>query len=334
MSDAVIEAWESEASGYESEGEAFGEAYESEATGEAYESEATGEAYESEATSEAWPGYGEDSRSDARRRRQTQMLQARQAQMRRQGPRPLAQPSRRPPPPPPQRVTPTVPGTKQAVAAVRAEVRSRDLDTQAALLRLRRELSELKRKGNRKDYLNTWAAETGVLASQALDSFETHLRPRAWLRALIRGAPTLLLSPGKQQRPGVQGVLYDPRVTGTVALGGIFAIGHFTRGTQTPRANSVQLTIPPAAVAGLAAAVTAAKAPIPISAIALTKTAGPLDPGVLTFIFTSSPPGIVVVAQTAPGAPTATLTTAAPAGTPVWINVTAGGQSYGQYITT
>ena len=60
-----------------------------------------------------------------------------------------------------------------------------------------------------------------------MDSFEISLEPHDWARTLIRGAPTLLLHPGKPRKPGLEGFLYDPRVGGSVALAAIFAFGHF-----------------------------------------------------------------------------------------------------------
>lgn len=194
MSEATFEAVESEAF------EAAGEAFEGEAT-EAFEGEAAGEGQ--------YEGYGEDARSDARRRaRQRQILLARQRQA--QSRRPVRPPQPRRPVPAPQR-------------QVMTAIRSLDLDTKVELDSLRRALNE----ANRLAYRNAWAAEASVAASQVLDSFDTGLAPHDWAKALIRGAPTLLLAPGKARRPGLEGVLFDPRVAGGVALAGIWAIGHF-----------------------------------------------------------------------------------------------------------
>jgi hypothetical protein len=197
MSEATFEATESEA--LEGIGEA---AYEGEAGEASYEGEGAGEA--------AYEGWGEDARSDARRRaRQRQIMVARQRQ---------AQLRRRPAPP-----RPVIPAPSQAVRAVRSEVRSLDLDTKVALDSLRSRLDQ----ANRLAYRNAWAAEASAAASQVLDSFETGLAPHDWARAIIRGAPTLLLAPGKARRPGLEGVLFDPRVAGGALLAGIWAIGHF-----------------------------------------------------------------------------------------------------------
>jgi hypothetical protein len=161
------------------------------------------EAYE--ATDEAWD---EDTASDAyRQARQRQIMHARQAQRNaslRRAPahgRAPSPPSRRP---------------------------DLDLETKMALDTLRRRLHE----ANRIAYRNAWAAEASAAASQVLDSFENGLKPYDWARALIRGAPTLLLSPGKPTKPGLQGLLFDPRVGGSAALAVIFAIGHFRGATQ------------------------------------------------------------------------------------------------------
>jgi hypothetical protein len=197
MSEATFEATESEAL------EGIGEAtYEGEAAEAGYEGEGAGEA--------AYEGWGESARSDARRRaRQRQIMVARQRQ---------AQLRRRPAPPRPVSTAPS-----QAVRAVRSEVRSLDLDTKIALDSLRSRLDQ----ANRLAYRNAWAAEASAAASQVLDSFETGLAPHDWARAVIRGAPTLLLAPGKARRPGLEGVLFDPRVAGGALLAGIWAIGHF-----------------------------------------------------------------------------------------------------------
>jgi len=188
MSEAAIEALESEA--YEaSEGE----------------SEAA-EALESEAAEAA--GLGEAYSDEARRRRQRIMM-ARLAQ-------------RRPTPPAPALQRPGITAQSQALRGVRSELQSLDFDTKVALDSLRSRLN----KANRRDYRNAWAAEASAAASQILDSFEINLEPHDWARALIRGAPTLLLDPGPR-KPGLEGVLYDPRFAGGALLAGIFLIGHF-----------------------------------------------------------------------------------------------------------
>jgi hypothetical protein len=194
MSEAMIEALESE--GFESVGEATYEG----------EGEATYEG-EGEATYE---GYGEDARSDARRRaRQRQIMLARQRRA----------PLRRPQPP----RRPVVAPPAQTVGAVRSEVRSLDLDTKVALDSLRNRLNE----AHRLAYRNAWAAEASVAASQALDSFENGLKPHDWARALIRTTPTFLLDAGKPRKPGMAGILLDPRVAGGALVAAIFAVGHF-----------------------------------------------------------------------------------------------------------
>jgi hypothetical protein len=77
-----------------------------------------------------------------------------------------------------------------------------------------------------------------------LDSFETVLKPHDWARALIRGAPTLVLAPGKKMRPGLEGLLFDPRVAGSAVLAGIFLFGHF-RSTSQGVADIVINPVPP-----------------------------------------------------------------------------------------
>ena len=205
MSEAAFEATEAEAF------EASGDAYEGEG-GEAYEGESAGEA-----SYEAW---GEDARSRRRaRQRQIMLERQRQARLRRA--------------PPPRR--PVVTAPSPAVRAVRSEVRSLDLDTKVAMDSLRGQLNQ----AHRLAYRNAWAAEASVAASQVLDSFEDGLKPHDWARALIRGAPTLVLAPGKPIRPGVTGYLFDPRVAGGAVVAAIFAIGHFRGATRGVSSISV-----------------------------------------------------------------------------------------------
>ena len=206
MSETAFEATEAEAF------EASGDAYEGEG-GEAYEGESAGEA--------SYDAWGEDARS-RQRARQRRIIQERQLQARR---RRAAAPRR-----------PAITAPSPAVRAVRSEVRSLDLDTKVALDSLRSQLNE----AHRLAYRNAWAAEASVAASQVLDSFEDGLKPHDWARALIRGAPTLVLAPGKPIKPGVAGYLFDPRVAGGAVVAAIFAIGHF-RGT-TRGVNSISIT--------------------------------------------------------------------------------------------
>ncbi|HXW47268.1 MAG TPA: hypothetical protein VEL03_20915, partial [Streptosporangiaceae bacterium] len=178
MSEAFGEVLESE--GYESSTEGY------EGAGEAgYEGEAAGEAgYEGEGAGEAgYEAYGEDARSDARRRarqRQVTIARQRQAQMRR---RPAGGP-------PPRRAAAAGPAAP-TLRAIRADVRAADLDAQAAMIRLRRALDQ----STRMAYRNAWVAELSTGASQILDSFEGPLADHDWARALIRGLPDLLLAP-------------------------------------------------------------------------------------------------------------------------------------------
>jgi hypothetical protein len=310
MSEATIEAaLESEA--FESAGEA---AYEGEAAGEAaYEGEAAGEAaYEGEAAGEAaYEAYGEDARSDARRRerqRQIMLARQRQAMLARQRQAQL----RRPPP----ARRPAVTAPSPAVRAVRSEVRSLDLETKVALDSLRSRLNE----AHRLAYRNAWAAEASAAASQVLDSFENGLRPHDWARALIRGAPTLLIAPGKPRRPGIEGILYDPRVAGGALLAGIFAVGHFRNTSQGVSRLEVNVdhTLTVAAGANHTAQLTAA---------AFDK-AGNVVPNA-TFTYTPQTPGFFSLDETSPGV--ATLT-GIRAGT-TFLTVTAGGKTGGTFVT-
>lgn len=176
-------------------------------------------AYDSDSDSAS--DYAEDAR---RRNRQRRIVDARRYRGQVRAPQP---------PPPPRPVT--VPG--QAVRTVRADVRSLDLDTRAMINSLHRRLDAANRAAAR----NAWASEASVAASQILDSFDTGLGEHDWARAVIRGAPTLLLAPGERRRPGLEGVLLDPRVAGGALLAAIWAVGRFTNVSKG--VNSVSLSV-------------------------------------------------------------------------------------------
>ena len=183
-----------------------------------------------------------------------------------------------------------------------------DLETQVALDSLRRRLHE----ANRIAYRNAWAAEASAAASQVLDSFENGLAPHDWARALIRGAPTLLLSPGKPTKPGLQGFLFDPRVAGGAVIAAIFAIGHFRsapQGVSNIQFNQETVPVP------IGTAATPGSAPV--SAIAVDKKGNTLD---ATLTWSSQDPNTATVAGTG-----SSVTVTAVKKGQTWINVTGGG---------
>jgi hypothetical protein len=296
MSEAAIEAMESEA--YQSPGEAL---YEGEAAGEAY-GEAAGEAYGEAGGGGSYEAYGEDARSDARRRarrRQILLARQRQAQLRR------PQPARRP--------VATAPSP--AVGAVRSEVQSLDLQTQVALDSLRSRLDT----ANRLAYRNAWAAEASAAASQVLDSFGPGLEPHDWARALIRGAPTVLLAPGKPRRPGLEGVLFDPRVGGGALLAALWAFGHFRNVSKGVATVKVQYHGPLTVAEGAHHTAT-------LTAVAFDK-AGSVMPQA-TFTYAPHTGGYVNYTETSPGV--VTLTGVSPGIT--WFTVTADGKASGAFV--
>lgn len=280
MSETIYEALDSEA--YDSAGEAL------------YDSDAADAEYEGDSASD----YAEESRSAARRRaRQRQIMLARQ---RRAQPPPARQPA----------VAPRGP----VVRAIRAEPRATDLETRAMLERLRRRLDEANRAATR----NAWAAEASTAASQILDSFDTGLAEHDWARAAIRGAPTLLLTPGKPRRPGLEGILLDPRVAGGALLAAIWAVGRFTNVSKG--VDSVSVSIVPSAT-------TLAAEPGPTSiqvvAVALDR-AGAQVPNA-AFVFESSDQTIFKAGPTGVSVSVGTLT-AVKTGT-ASLKVTSGGKS-------
>ena len=96
-------------------------------------------------------------------------------------------------------------------------------------------------EANRAATRNAWAAEASTAASQILDSFDTGLAEHDWARAVIRGAPTLLLAPGKPRRPGLEGALLDPRVAGGALVAAIWAVGRFTNVSKGVDSISVSI---------------------------------------------------------------------------------------------
>ena len=296
MSEAMIEALESEA--FEAAGQ------------EAYEGEAI-EAYEGEASSEAYEGYGEDARSDARQReRQRQIMLARQRQAR------LAQQRQAQlrAPQPPRKPVVTVPSP--AVRAVRSQVQSLDLQTKVALDSLSRRLDE----ANRMAYRNAWAAEASAAASQVLDSFNPGLASHDWAKAIIRGAPTLVLAPGPRRRPGLEGILLDPRVAGGALLAGIWAIGHFRNASQSVNRIQVNYTGPLTTAVG-------ANPTAQLTATALDK-GGSVVPNV-SFSYSAQTSGIFSWQETSPGV----LTLSGQSGGTTWFTVSADGVNGGAFVT-
>jgi hypothetical protein len=200
MSEATIEALESEA--YEGEGEAYGEGgYEGEAYGEAgYEGEAYGEG--------GYEAYGESARSDARRRRarQQQIAAARRARL------------RRPPAPPPRQpaVTAPRPSQRQAMTAIR----SADRDLKMELDSLRRQLAKARRNGN----MAMYSAVLSAVGSQSIDTFGDRLEKHDVVKAAVRAAPLGLLWP-QHGRKGVEGVLLHPAFIGAVGIAAIVISG-------------------------------------------------------------------------------------------------------------
>lgn len=160
---------------------------------------------------------GEDAESRASRRRRARsrriaMARRRQAlarsraqtRFRTQGrvvsrPRPSPAPVRRP---------------ASAVAAIR----SVDLEAKVADDGLRRELAAQRNRMNRSDY----TAVAGLAVNQFMDSFD---QPQnAYLRALLRAAPLMLLSP-QRRGDGFGAFVTDPRVIGGAAAVGIAFLG-------------------------------------------------------------------------------------------------------------
>jgi hypothetical protein len=230
-------------------------------------SEASTEYVEAEAEaapeSEAWPFESEAAPGEAQesqygeaysRDRRRQMLRARQQAQQR---RPLT-PSRpapvRPQPTAPQRMPrPAGPSAGQ-VSDIQTDVLSLDLDTKAALNRIRRDLDS----ADKLAYRNAWAAEASAASALTLDTFGDSLADKDWARALIIGAPTLLLAPRRKRKPGIEGIISDPRFAGALGLGLIFGIGRLTKESRESQGlHAVQLSGPSQLGAGQSVQLTA-----------------------------------------------------------------------------
>lgn len=169
----------------------------SEALGESFESEAWDEgAFDSDAYD------SEDARSDAiRRARARRIALAR----RRMAPVGVRRPS--------TAVTSTA-TPRQTVAAIR----NLDLRTKVGEDSLRVALERSNRRATRA----TYATIASVAVDQAFDSFEDEFEDHDFVRAGLRLAPLLLLSP-QRRRPGLEGFVLDPRVMAGAAVVGIVA---------------------------------------------------------------------------------------------------------------
>jgi hypothetical protein len=160
--------------------------------------------YDSEAEYDSEGEYdSEDARSDARRRR----ARARRVALARR--RMITARGRRPS----TAVAPTS-TPRQTVAAIR----NLDLETKVGEDSLRQALDRSNQRANRA----TYATVASVAVDQAFESFQTDFAGHEFVRAGLRFAPLLLLSPARR-RPGFEGFALDPRVIGGAAIIGIVA---------------------------------------------------------------------------------------------------------------
>lgn len=188
--------YDGEAEDYDSEGEDYeAEDYDGEGEGEDFEN-ARRNALRRQRAARA-------RRIRAARARQVRAARQRSAQARRRGVAPAPRPA------------PTTP--RQTVAAIR----TLDLENKVGEDSLRTAIARSNRRATRA----TYATVAGVAINQAFDTFEKDLDGHEFVRAGLRLSPLLLLSP--QRRPGVEGVLLDPRVMGAAAVAGLVAVGQF-----------------------------------------------------------------------------------------------------------
>lgn len=202
-------------------------------TGAEAESESQ-EAYTLEAGSGESPealysdAYGRD--------RRLQMLRARQLAQQRRQPAPA-----RPQAPARQRMAGVTGPSASQIRDIQTDVISIDLDTKASLSRLRRDLDA----ADQLAYRNAVAAEASAASALVIDTWGDALQNYDWARALIIGAPTLLLAPRRKRKPGFEGIITDPRVFGAFGLTIIAVVGHWTKESRESRGvHSVQLSGP------------------------------------------------------------------------------------------
>ncbi|GAA0713157.1 hypothetical protein Drose_15660 [Dactylosporangium roseum] len=169
--------------------------------------------YESEDFDQEAEDFDSDeTRTEAERRRRARQIAAARRRMAQGRPRPL---------------TPTAAGRPPTPRETVAAIRNLDLETKVGEDSLRRALDQANRRASRATYV----AVGSVAVDQALDTFRADLESHDILRAALRFAPLLLLSP-QRTRPGLEGYLLDPRVLGGAAVAGIAAVGAFRkRGT-------------------------------------------------------------------------------------------------------
>jgi hypothetical protein len=158
-----------------------------------------GDAWGDISPGEAW---GDAAGDDARRRRQRQIMVARQTQARQA--------------PPARAAVAAAPSARQTMAVVR----SLDAETSMALRSLRRELEKAKRDGN----LALFSATLSPIAGQGLDTFTNGLGNHDFARALIRFAPLAPLALTGDRR-GAGAVLLNPAFLGAVGIAAIFISG-------------------------------------------------------------------------------------------------------------
>ena len=182
------------------------------------EGEASEASIEGEAAAEAqFEGYPEDARSDAAggrgSGRSCWRVSGRPSRAARRGP--LSRAARSSPPPPPSGRSSTA-------------IRSLDLDTKVELDSLRRALNE----ANRLAYRNAWAAEASVAATGSWTPSTLAWPRTTGPRPSSPRCTYATARTGKPRRAGLEGVLFDPRFAGGLALAGIWAIGHFRGQSQ------------------------------------------------------------------------------------------------------
>jgi uncharacterized protein YjdB len=267
---------------------------------------------------EAWPGESEAAPGEAQeaqwgeaasRDRRLQMLRARQQAQRRRTPM-VSQPRQAAPQRTPR---PAGPGGGM-VSDIQADVLSLDIDTKTALSRLRRDIDA----ADQLAYRNAWAAEAAAASALTLDTFGESLADHDWARALIIGFPTLLVAPRRKRKPGLEGIVTDPRVAGALGFAAIFGAGLLTRDSrQSKGVHSVKLSGPAELAAGSS---------VQLYAVAVDGKGNQLN---LTVTYDTDQKDIATAdangkLTAAAGAAGTVMVTAAADGvnaTPIWVNV-------------
>lgn len=190
-----------------------------------------------------------------------------------------------------------------------AAIRQLDLQTRVSNDSLRDSIVRANRRANRA----TYATVASLAVDQALDTFGGDLADHDFIRAGLRSAPLLLLSP-ERKRAGFEGFLFDPRVIGLAGVVGIVAVGKF----QHRDSGDARIEV-------LDRSVTAGEAGT-LQAIVVDKNGRQLNQPIT---FSSGNPAILNITNASSGS----YTTTAEGTGKVWVTASTGSRDYTFAVT-